>query len=143
VLLFTAFALLCYIIVANGKPGSILAAFLAPDRLVDITTGTTPTRGGQDFTNTSSVKQMILNTFGTYGEQALRIAQCESGLNAVAVNPSSMATGVFQFLPSTWATTSYAKQDPKDAKANIAAAYEVFKRDGFSWREWECSRVLR
>jgi hypothetical protein len=33
---------------------------------------------------------------------ALRVARCESGYNPRAYNPSSGASGLFQFLPSTW-----------------------------------------
>ena len=33
---------------------------------------------------------------------ALRVANCESHYNPLAVNPSSGASGLFQFMPSTW-----------------------------------------
>ena len=33
---------------------------------------------------------------------ALRVAKCESGYNPLAVNRSSGASGLFQFMPSTW-----------------------------------------
>ena len=74
---------------------------------------------------------------------ALNIARCESGFNPSAVNPivvlNSHAQGVFQILyPSTWNSTSYAGQSPFDYHANIRAAYQIFARDGFSWREWQC-----
>nr|BBH93446.1 hypothetical protein KTA_16450 [Thermogemmatispora argillosa] len=85
-----------------------------------------------------SIPQMIYQVFGSYGAQALSVAQCESGLNPYATNSSSGAAGLFQFLPSTWATTSQAAYSPYNAAANIRAAYEVFARDGFSWREWSC-----
>ena len=52
---------------------------------------------------------------------------------------NSHASGVFQILyPSTWDGTSYAAQSPFDYNANIHAAFEIFSRDGYSWREWEC-----
>ena len=33
---------------------------------------------------------------------ALRVANCESHYNPLAVNRSSGASGLFQFMPSTW-----------------------------------------
>ncbi len=92
----------------------------------------------------AAVISMIEATFGsTYSDGALAVARCESGYNANAVNPTpignSHASGVFQILyPSTWNTTSYKNKSPFDAQANISAAYEIFSRDGFSWREWQC-----
>jgi len=51
----------------------------------------------------------------------------------------SHATGLFQILyPSTWLTTSQASQSPYDAYASTLAAYQVFQRDGYSWRGWVC-----
>jgi hypothetical protein len=85
-----------------------------------------------------SVQAEIVAVFGRYANAALAVARCESGYNPSAKNPNSTASGVFQFLTSTWATTSYAGYSPFNAWANIHAAYQVFSRDGYSWREWEC-----
>ena len=85
-----------------------------------------------------SVVGEIQSVFGPYAGAALAIARCESGYNPSAYNASSGASGVFQFLRSTWATTSYAGYSPFNAWANIHAAYQVFSRDGHSWREWQC-----
>jgi hypothetical protein len=81
--------------------------------------------------------------FGSYATGALNIARCESGYDPNARNPfpvgNSHAMGVFQILfPSTWSGTSYWRYSPYDYDKNIHAAYEIFKRDGYSWREWEC-----
>lgn len=86
---------------------------------------------------------LISQVFGAYAGGALRVAQCESGLNPYAVNPiyigNSRATGLFQILyPSTWVGTSQAGASPYDPIANARAAYEIFVRDGYSWREWVC-----
>jgi len=85
-----------------------------------------------------SVTSEIVAVFGPYAGAALNVARCESGFNPNAFNAGSGASGVFQFLRSTWATTSYAGYSPFNASANIHAAYQVFARDGFSWREWQC-----
>jgi Transglycosylase-like domain len=93
-------------------------------------------RGGN--TGGSGVTGQISAVFGRYANQALNVARCESGFNPNAVNRSSGAAGVFQFLASTWRTTAYAGGSPFNASANIHAAYQVFARDGYSWREWTC-----
>jgi hypothetical protein len=85
----------------------------------------------------------IVAVFGPNAQGALNIAKCESGYDPNAWNSypimGSHASGVFQILyPSTWNTTSYASQSPFDATANINAAYQIFHRDGDSWREWQC-----
>jgi len=60
-------------------------------------------------------------------EAMLRIAQIESGLNPNAVNRHSGATGVFQFIPSTWRQYGNGA-NATDAAANIDAAMR-FTRD--------------
>jgi hypothetical protein len=87
---------------------------------------------------TQAIVNAIESVFGGYGDQAVRVARCESGLNPNAYNASSGASGLFQLLRSTWSRTSYAGQSPFNADANIHAAHEVFTRDGNSWREWSC-----
>jgi hypothetical protein len=94
-------------------------------------------------TSGGSVQSMIESVFGPYAGQALSVARCESGYNPGAYNGISVggshAEGVFQILyPSTWDGTSYSGYSPYDAWANIHAAYQIFSRDGFSWREWVC-----
>jgi hypothetical protein len=90
-----------------------------------------------------SVVSMIQSVFGPYAGQALSVARCESGYNPSAYNSISVggshAEGVFQILyPSTWSGTSYSGYSPYNAWANIHAAYQIFARDGYSWREWVC-----
>jgi Transglycosylase-like domain len=80
----------------------------------------------------------ITYTFGRYASQALAVAYCESGYNTFAYNRSSGASGVFQIVPGTWARTSRSWYSPFNAQANVAAAHEIFTRDGHSWREWVC-----
>ncbi|HEU0026362.1 MAG TPA: hypothetical protein VFQ25_04540 [Ktedonobacterales bacterium] len=85
----------------------------------------------------------IVAVFGSYSQGALNIAKCESGYDPNAWNSypimGSHASGVFQILyPSTWNSTSYSGYSPFNADANIKAAYQIFHRDGNSWREWQC-----
>lgn len=85
------------------------------------------------------VKVMIGHVFGpSYASAAKRVANCESRFDPSVQNSTYGASGVFQILPSTWETTSQRHQSRFNARANIRAAYEVFKRDGYSWKEWQC-----
>lgn len=96
---------------------------------------------------TQAVINEIDSVFGQYASQALIIARCESGYDPNARNTypigNSHASGVFQILyPSTWDGTSYAADSPFNYVDNIHAAYQIFSRDGYSWREWACSSAL-
>ena len=92
---------------------------------------------------TQAVINEIVAVFGNYAQGAINVARCESGFDPNARNSypigNSHAEGVFQILyPSTWVTTSYAAQSPYDYNANIHAAWQIFSRDGYTWREWAC-----
>ena len=94
-------------------------------------------------TNETYLVSIIRSVFGGYSNQAIHIAQCESTMNPNARNVmpigGSYASGLFQILyPSTWRTTSQASSSPFNPYANTRAAYEIFRRDGFRWVEWEC-----
>ncbi len=80
---------------------------------------------------------VIRKVFGPDADQAIRVAECESGLNPQAYNPSG-AAGLFQIMPGTWRGTSQAGASRYDAYANAVAAHDIFIRDGHSWREWVC-----
>src|SRR5205807_8398686 len=68
---------------------------------------------------------------------ALRVAQCESGYNPNAVNVSSGASGLFQFLASTWARTPYAASSVFDPVANAKAAAWLYVNGGPG--NWQCT----
>jgi hypothetical protein len=94
-------------------------------------------------TASPSVQTIIQDVFGQDAPAAMNIAWCESSNNPNAINSAAIdnshAEGLFQILyPSTWYTTSQAGNSPFDARANTLAAYEIFIRDGHSWREWAC-----
>ncbi|HEX8732591.1 MAG TPA: hypothetical protein VF725_11100 [Ktedonobacterales bacterium] len=107
----------------------------------------TPTSSFRPPTGANPGQQAVINNivavFGSYAPGALAVSKCESGYDPNAWNSypilGSHASGVFQILyPSTWDSTSYASYSPFNADANIRAAYQIFKRDGYSWREWQC-----
>ncbi len=67
---------------------------------------------------------------------ALRLAQCESNFNPYAVNRSSGAAGLFQFLATTWAGTPWRAQSPFDPNANALAAAWLYSKYGPG--QWSC-----
>lgn len=83
-------------------------------------------------------------------EEALAIINCESNGDPNAMNPYSGAGGLFQFLPSTWTTTSpaagYGGYSVFDPEANVASAAWLanhYQNLGYYyWQPWSCKRVL-
>jgi hypothetical protein len=70
-----------------------------------------------------------------------RIAWCESKWWPLAYNRSSGASGVFQFLPRTWAWASraagWAGSSPFDAVANVFSGAYLYRVAG--GRPWVCA----
>ena len=96
------------------------------------------TSSGSSQQLSGSYQDMIHQVFGQYGDQAVRVAMCESTMNPNAYNGILGAAGLFQIIPSTFAGTSYAGGSVYNPATNIRAAYEIFVRDGYSWSEWAC-----
>jgi len=86
------------------------------------------------------IAQAIHNAFVPLGDRALQwafnVAYCESRYHPNSVNTSSGASGLFQFLPSTWAFTPWHASSPFDPVANANAAAWLYSRDGPS--QWVC-----
>lgn len=97
-----------------------------------------PDSGDTTYTR-DEIIQIIYAAADRYGQpraDMLRVAQCESVLDPNAVNPASGVSGLFQFMPGTWATTPYANEDIFDPVANANAAawmWSVGRRN-----EWHC-----
>jgi hypothetical protein len=79
-----------------------------------------------------SVPDIIRSVFGQYGEQAVRVAWCESRLQTSATN--GQFRGLFQM--GSWERATYG--DYSDAWGQAQAAYRYFAATGFSWGPWEC-----
>jgi hypothetical protein len=105
---------------------------------------TTPTTGvysGRNYTR-DEVVELIKSYSAFYGispDTSLRIAKCESGFNQAAKNPSSSASGVFQYLRGTWSNTEEGKAGISvfDADANVRAAVRHIATKGTS--PWNAS----
>lgn len=70
------------------------------------------------------------------------IKQCESGGSYTAQNPTSTASGAYQFLTSTWrsldASAGYATAASAPASVQDAAALELYQQSGTT--PWNASR---
>lgn len=77
---------------------------------------------------------------------ALSVMQCESRGDPLAYNPASGASGLFQFIPSTWAWSSenagFGGASPFDPAANIGSAAWLVQRSinqgKPAWSHWSC-----
>jgi regulator of protease activity HflC (stomatin/prohibitin superfamily) len=88
----------------------------------------------------ADIAKIITDAFSPLGQDAvvwaLRIAYCESRYHPNSVNTSSGASGLFQFLPSTWGGTPWAGQSPFDPVANAQAAAWLYSHYGPG--RWSC-----
>jgi transglycosylase-like protein with SLT domain len=86
------------------------------------------------------IAKAIHDAFTPLGDRAVQwafnVAWCESRYHPTSVNTSSGASGLFQFLPSTWAFTPEHASSPFDPVANALAAAWLYNRDGPS--QWVC-----
>ena len=118
------------------------------------TTTTTTSGSGGGWTFPPAVEQwrsLVSQYFPAHRvEEALRIMQCESLGDPNAYNPYSGASGLFQFIPSTWATTApkagFPDASPFEPVANTASAAWLANRYEqlglYYWLAWSCRRVL-
>jgi len=86
------------------------------------------------------IGKIINDAFSPLGQAAvtwaLRIAWCESRYHPNSVNSDSGASGLFQFMPSTWSGTPWASQSPFDPVANANAAAWLYSHYGPG--RWSC-----
>jgi len=86
------------------------------------------------------IAKIINDAFGPLGpaavQWAINVAYCESRYHPNSVNSSSGASGLFQFMPSTWSGTPWASQSPFDPVANAQAAAWLYSHYGPG--RWTC-----
>jgi hypothetical protein len=86
------------------------------------------------------IAKIISDAFSPLGQAALvwalRVAWCESRYHPNSVNSDSGATGLFQFMASTWSGTPWANQSRLDPVANANAAAWLYNRYGPG--RWSC-----
>lgn len=75
-------------------------------------------------------------------DEALTVIDCESNGDPDAVNPASGASGLFQFIPGTWASASVGAgwdgADVFDPEANVAVAFWLYNNTSPPWQQWSC-----
>jgi resuscitation-promoting factor RpfC len=76
---------------------------------------------------------------GAPGSFQACVIQAESGGNASAVNPSSGAGGLYQFLPSTWQALGFSglPQDASVAEQNAAFQKEYAESGTSAWSAYD------
>jgi LysM repeat protein len=79
------------------------------------------------------------STYSGSGGYQSCVIQAESGGNAGAVNPSSGAGGLYQFLPSTWHALGFSglPQNASVAEQNAAFAKEYAQSGGSAWSPYD------
>jgi transglycosylase-like protein with SLT domain len=86
------------------------------------------------------IAKIITDAFSPLGQAAvvwaMRIAYCESRYHPNSVNSQSGATGLFQFMASTWSGTPWAKDSRLDPVANAQAAAWLYSHYGPG--RWSC-----
>lgn len=76
-----------------------------------------------------------------YTGMAVRIATCESGGNPNAQNAVSTASGLYQFLDSTWVgLTGFAPPASNYSSATQTAAFWKLWAGGAGAHNWDASR---
>jgi hypothetical protein len=87
------------------------------------------------------IAKIINDAFGPLGPRALQwainVAYCESRYHPNSINSESGASGLFQFMPGTWAGSPWANQSPFDPVANAQAAAWLYSHYGPG--RWSCS----
>jgi len=88
----------------------------------------------------ADIAKDITDAFSPLGpaavQWAMNVAWCESRYHPNSVNSDSGASGLFQFLPSTWSGTPYASYSPFDPRYNALAAAWLYSRYGPG--RWVC-----
>lgn len=120
-----------------AKWGS-LTGFISSSYLADPGSSSDP---GSNTSGDQAIINIIYAAADKWGQpraDMLRVARCESNLNPAAVNRSSGASGLFQFMPGTFAGTPNGKRGESifNAQSSADAA-------GWMWangmrNHWEC-----
>jgi hypothetical protein len=102
--------------------------------------GTKPAAPAAAPADIESIIRAAAGRWGADPTQLLRVAWCESRYNPAAYNPSSGASGLFQFMPRTWSANSvragYGGVSVFDAVANANTAAYMFSVGQAG--QWSC-----
>ena len=118
--------------------GASAHALLAQIKQVDaaIAAASAPPSDGIRYSQQQviSIIRTAASRFGANGDQMVRVARCESGLNPRAYDPYSGSSGLFQFMPGTfYGNGGRDIWDPTD-QSNVAAKMFAQAQSG----AWTC-----
>ncbi len=116
-----------------GRAGWVSAQYLS-----DPGSAPAPAPGGSANQGIVDIIYAAADRWGQPRADMLRVARCESNLDPRAVNRSSGASGLFQFMPGTFAGTPNGKRGE-----DIFNAYSSADAAGWMWangrrNEWSC-----
>jgi uncharacterized protein YraI len=125
-----------YSVSYNGTDGWAYAQYLSTTQPSDKSADSGSASGAGSKDDIVSIIYAAADKYGQPRADMLRVAECESNLDPNAVNPVSGTSGLFQFMPSTFASTPYAGDSIFDPWASANAA-------GWMWSvgrrgEWAC-----
>jgi hypothetical protein len=92
-----------------------------------------PSSGGGGYGEQGEAAAAVIRSvFGVYGDQAVSVASCESGLRTWAANGQYL--GLFQM--GEWERATYGHGP--DALTQSTSAYAYFADTGYDWSPWSC-----
>jgi hypothetical protein len=99
--------------------------------------------GASGCTPEAESRDAITKWFPDWAEaKAIRVADCESGLNPDAISPGGGNWGLFQLNRTTWEPTArsmgYTWSQVLDPYINSKIALQVYKAAGNSFSPWGC-----
>jgi len=99
-----------------------------------------------DFTTKESIETYIRYKFGDSGDIAVKVANCESGLNPNALNNNprtrDYSVSIFQInLYGSLANSRPSKEWLMNPKNNIDYSHAMFLKEG--WRPWTCIHKVK
>jgi len=127
---------------SNEQPGTISVEQSTPNRQTIHIDVAKTLYSGRHYSK-EEVQDLIIQYSQEYGISAdlpLRVANCESGFNSLSKNRGSTASGVFQYLSSTWRNTEAGKNgiSVMDADANVHMAIKSIASGGIG--NWAASK---
>lgn len=92
--------------------------------------------GGLNVADRERVMRQIKRAWGGNDNKALRVADCESGLNPKATSPGGTYLGLWQFSRATWRDYDGPGDDPRDVNAfrQTEVAFRLFQAR--RWDPW-------
>lgn len=104
----------------------------------ETTTAPTTTAAPQPPGNCGGWDSLIALYFPGEVERACRVMMCESRGNPRAENPGSSASGLWQFLDSTWRSTTGTPGPASNYSAETQTAAAARLRNSAGWGQWSC-----